>query len=78
MPGYAPGDFVKVEFRDEQSGEAEWMWVRVEAADDARRIVFGWLDSEPIVLTEDFHLGQHLAVSYDNIRDHAKAADFPR
>lgn len=78
MPKYAPGDFVKVEFRDEKSGESEWMWVRVEFADDSRRMVFGWLDSQPIVLSDDFHLGQRLAVSYDNVRDHAKDTEFPR
>ncbi len=38
--------------------------------------VFGWLDSQPIVFTPDMKLGQHLAVSYDNIREHRKATDF--
>ncbi len=72
---YASGDYVKVEFRDERSGEAEWMWVRVDLDDPARRVVFGTLDSEPIVMT-DVRLGQQLAVSYDNIRDHRTPASF--
>lgn len=72
---YAKGDYVKVEFRDEQSGEVEWMWVKVESDDPAFRIVFGALDSEPIVCT-DLRLGQQLAVSYDNIRDHRTPTSF--
>jgi len=72
---YAPGDYPKVEFRDEQSGEVEWMWVKVERDDPALRVVFGMLDSEPIVCT-DLRLGQELAVGYDNIRDHRTPASF--
>jgi uncharacterized protein YegJ (DUF2314 family) len=65
------GDYVKVEFKDETSGENEWMWVRVMQADDGKRLVFGTLDSEPVVMT-DLRLGMELAVSYDNIREHMK------
>jgi uncharacterized protein YegJ (DUF2314 family) len=72
---YAKGDYLKVEFKDERSGESEWMWVRVDCDDPDKRIVFGTLDSEPIAMT-DVHLGQELAVSYDNIRDHRTAASF--
>jgi uncharacterized protein YegJ (DUF2314 family) len=72
---YAKGDYVKVEFRDDQSGESEWMWVRVDSDDPNARVVFGTLDSEPIVMT-DLRLGQELAVSYDNIRDHRTPASF--
>jgi len=72
---YASGDYVKVEFRLEASGESEWMWVRVENDDPAARVVFGVLDSEPVVCT-DVRLGQELAVSYDNIRDHRTPASF--
>jgi hypothetical protein len=32
MSTYQPGDYVK-EFRDD-TGESEWMWVKVEHADD--------------------------------------------
>ena len=72
---YAPDDYIKVEFRDDQTGESEWMWVKVQSSDDNRRVVFGTLDSEPIVMT-DVHLGMELAVSYDNIRDHRTPASF--
>jgi hypothetical protein len=48
------------------------MWVKVEHADDELRVVFGQLDSEPIVLT-DLRLGMELAVSYDKICEHMKA-----
>jgi hypothetical protein len=46
---YQPGDYVKVEFRDDITGESEWMWVKVEHADDEEEVVFGQLDNEPIV-----------------------------
>ena len=72
---YSLGDYLKVEFRDEQSGESEWMWVRVQSDDPARRVVFGTLDTEPIVMT-DLRLGIELAVSYNNIRDHRTPASF--
>ena len=49
MPLYQPGGFVKVEFRNEQTGENEWMWVKVDRADDSARVVFGRLDNEPLV-----------------------------
>lgn len=70
---YTKGDYVKVEFRNER--EAEWMWVRVDNDDPSQRVVFGTLDSEPIVMT-DLRLGQQLAVSYENIRDHRTLASF--
>ena len=73
MSKYEPGDFVKVEFRHEPTGESEWMWVKVEHADDERRLVFGNLNNEPLV-NLDLRPGQELAVSYDVIREHMKAA----
>ena len=51
------------------------MWVLVESSDDAARVVYGCLNNEPVVST-DLHLGQQLAVSYDNIRDHRTAKSF--
>ncbi len=51
------------------------MWVRVESADDAQRVVFGRLDNEPIV-NRDLRLGMELAVSYDNVREHMKSGAF--
>ena len=72
---YQPGDYVKAEFRDEQTGESEWMWVKVSSSNDALRVLFGQLDSEPVVMTE-LTLGAELAVSYDNIRDHRTPQSF--
>jgi hypothetical protein len=37
---YEPADYVKAEFRNEESGETEWMWVRVDSYDDTIQIVF--------------------------------------
>ena len=72
---YAAGDYLKVEYRDEKSGECEWMWVNVQSVGDGLRVVFGTLDSEPIV-NIDLRLGQELAVSFDNIREHRTPASF--
>ena len=51
MDSFLPGDFVKVDFADADSGESEWMWVCVESCDDANRIVFGRVDSVPVLNT---------------------------
>ncbi|MDI6688653.1 MAG: hypothetical protein QME06_10595 [Desulfobacterales bacterium] len=75
MSVYQPGDYIKVEFQCEQTGESEWMWVRVKDSDDEKQIVFGCLDSEPIVNT-DLWLGMDLAISFDNIREHFKESSF--
>jgi len=75
MGKYQPGDFVKVEFRDEGASQSEWMWVKVESSDDVSRIVFGQLDNEPIV-SMHARLGTELAVSYDNVREHMKSESF--
>lgn len=71
MSTYQSGDHVKVEFADDSSGESEWMWVQVESSDDENRIVFGRLDSEPI-LHAGLKVGQEVAVSYDKIREHRR------
>jgi uncharacterized protein YegJ (DUF2314 family) len=71
MGKYAKGDHVKIEVVNEESGESEWMWLLVEHCVDSERVVFGRLDSEPIVIT-DMRLGQELAVSYDNVREHRR------
>lgn len=78
MAQYNKGDHVKVEFKDEATGESEWMWLLVERCDEAERMVFGTLDSVPVVHTEKLRLGQKLAVSFDNIRDHRKPNEFVR
>jgi hypothetical protein len=46
---YESGDFVKVEFKDERTGQSERMWVKVESVDNAARVVFGRLDNEPML-----------------------------
>jgi len=75
MAAYEAGDYVKVEVANENSGESEWMWVRVDRADGEQRLIFGRLDNEPIV-NADLRLGMELAVSYDKVREHMKAAAF--
>ena len=73
MTPYKHGDHVKVEFRNESTGESEWMWMTVDCCDDANRLVLGWLDNEPIVHAGRLKLGQHLAVSYDKVREHRQS-----
>ena len=76
MPTYKNGDYVKVEFADEETGVGEWMWVRVHHCDDAKQLVFGTLDNEPV---NDYDgrigLGSELAVSFSKIREHKKAVE---
>jgi hypothetical protein len=73
---FEQGDYVKFEIKDDKSGEAEWMWLRLDYCDEPKQVVFGWLDSQPVVFTSDLKLGQHVAVSYDNIREHKKSHEF--
>jgi hypothetical protein len=35
------GDDVKVEFKEDSTGESEWIWVRIDHADDSERIALG-------------------------------------
>lgn len=77
MPQYEKGDYIKVEFADETTGVGEWMWVRVSSCDDARQIVFGALDNVPINdESGKLKLGSELAISFTQIREHKKSADF--
>jgi hypothetical protein len=77
MSNYQPGDYIKVEFKNDETGEGEWMWVRVESFDDESQIVFGQLDSVPVLdHGEKLKVGSKLAVSYSNIRQHKKASEF--
>jgi uncharacterized protein DUF2314 len=73
MVTYERGDYIKVEFKDDRTGESEWMWVRVDHADDAQGIVFGRLDNEPAVI-KGLSIGMDLAVSYEKIREHRRSA----
>ena len=79
MSTYEPGDYVKVEFKDESDPIGEWMWVRVEACDDAQRLVFGTLDNAPAMdYDRKLELGSRLSISYDKIREHRKPSEFGR
>jgi hypothetical protein len=71
MSKYAAGDHVKIEVKLDSTGEIEWLWLLVERSDDDHQLVFGKLDNRPILST-DMRLGQELAVSYDQIREHRK------
>jgi hypothetical protein len=51
------------------------MWVSVDSSDDEKRVLFGRLDSQPVVFAK-LHAGQEIAISYDLIRDHRPASSF--
>jgi hypothetical protein len=77
MPKFQPGDYVKAEFKDEATGESEWMWVQVDSCDDEAGVIFGRLDNEP-VLGAALHVDDELAVSYEKVVEHRKASDFEK
>lgn len=66
MSKYQKGDHVKIEVSDEQSSEKEWVWLLVDHCDDERRLLFGELDSEPVI--SRMRRGQSVAVGYDQVR----------
>ncbi len=66
---YSPGDYVKFEIRDDDTGVSEWMWLKVENADDEQEIVQGKLENQPVVFAGKLRLGQDLLVSYNKIRE---------
>jgi hypothetical protein len=77
MASYQAGDYIKVEFPDETTGVSEWMWVRVHDCDDEKQLVLGTLDNSPVNDSSGkLKLGTELAISYSQIREHRKAADF--
>ena len=55
---FAAGDHVKFEIKNEATADSEWMWLRVDSCDESKRLVFGRLDSEPIVFANALKLGQ--------------------
>ena len=63
MPRYKNADQVKVRFTDSETGDSEWMWLKVDYCDETKGIVFGWLDSQLVVLNEKIRLDRRLAVS---------------
>jgi hypothetical protein len=73
---FAAGDHIKFEIKDEATAESEWMWLRVDSCDESKRLVFGRLDSEPVVFATALKLGQQMAVSYDNVREHRKPSEY--
>ena len=77
MPRFQPGDYVKAEFKNEATGEAEWMWVVVDSCDDKEGVLFGRLDNQPVLGT-GLHVGDELAVGYDKVVEHRKASDFQK
>lgn len=78
MAKYRAGDYVKVEFKGEGTGESEWMWVRVDICDDKSRLVYGRLDSIPLVHTGKLKLHSEVAVTYANVREHRRPGKFKR
>jgi hypothetical protein len=60
---YESGDYVTFEIRHEKTGEAEWMWLRIDYRDAPNNLVFDWLYSQPVLFGSELKLGQHLAVS---------------
>ena len=48
----------------------------VDHTDDKKRLVYGVLDKPVNDYAGKVKLGSQLAVSYDNIREHKKAAEF--
>ncbi len=76
MAAYEAGDYVNVEMADEGCGECEWLWVRVERCDDQNRVLFGRVDSQTVVFASELSLGQEVAVSFANVREHKKLQDF--
>lgn len=79
MAQYGQGDYVKIEFNGESHGlPSEWMWVRVHHCDEERRLLFGTLDNEPVLNSQDLELGRELAISYGQVREHRKPWEFRR
>jgi len=77
MAQYDHGDYVKVEFAAETPRLlGEWIWVRVQRCDEERQLLFGTIDNEPLVNPEDLQLGQELAISYNQVREHRKPWEF--
>ena len=68
MAKYSRGEYVKFELGETGSGQSEWLWMTVEFCDDEAGVIFGRLDSVPVVSTQ-LRVGQEIAVSFDNVRD---------
>ena len=76
MTKYNRDDYIKAEFRNDQTGESEWMWVRIDSCDHEKEVVFGELDNVPALdYKGKLGLGSQIAVSYENIREHKTASE---
>jgi hypothetical protein len=75
MGRYQEGDHVKFGVTHERSEDREWIWLSVDDSDDEQQVVFGQLDSDPVVGT-DIKVGRHLAVHYGRVRQHRRSSDF--
>jgi hypothetical protein len=79
VPTYERGDYVKVEFPDETTGIAEWMWICVEVCHEKKKVLIGRLDNKPVNDYEGkIELGSQLVVSYAQIREHRKPTEFTK
>ena len=75
MSTYEPGR-PRESRTDKESGESEWMWVCVERVDDEHKLIFGRLDSQPLLNHGGkLKLGSRLAVSNEKIREHKKSTE---
>ena len=72
-----PIAIVKAEFRDEATGESEWMWVVVDSCDDGEGVIFGRLDNEPLLGT-GLRLGDELPVGCERVVEHKKVSGLER
>jgi hypothetical protein len=68
MGKYNRGDYVKFELADTACNKSEWLWMIVDFCDDEAALIFGRLDSVPVV-TMNLRIGQEIAVSFENVRD---------
>lgn len=79
QPQYEPGDYIKVEFEEQEGMPGEWMWAVVRSRDDKKRLVYAVLDNEPVnEYGGTVKLGSELAISYNKVREHRKASEFTK
>jgi hypothetical protein len=77
MARFDQGDYIKMEFEGcDVDLPPEWMWIRVHHCDDEHQLVFGSLDNEPVVNSEELQLGQEIAINYGKVREHKKPWEF--
>jgi len=72
MPRYRADDRIRAEFKDDRTGESEGLWIKVDDCDDRDRLVFGWLESDPVVFAGRLKRGDHLGVSFKDVREHKR------